>query len=160
MNLYIMRHGEASWDTRIDSERSLTEFGEQQAEAVGKYLSHTNVSIDLVIVSPYTRAQQTANKVLAQFPLVKRIASSSVNPESSVTVAQESLEVAGDKNILLISHLPLVANLTGYLTADDSASVGQHWSPATLACLAGDGFLPSCMTIQWIKSPSELGDTL
>jgi phosphohistidine phosphatase len=160
MNLYIMRHGEASWDTQIDSERLLTDVGEQQAAAVGKFFIDTKVCVDLVIVSPYKRAQQTANKVLAKFPLVTRIESSNITPEASVTLAQECVEAAGVKNILLISHLPLVANLAGYLTADDNASCGQHWSPATLALLAGDYFLPSCMTMQWIKSPSELVDNL
>jgi phosphohistidine phosphatase len=160
MNLYIMRHGESSWDTQIDSERSLTDFGQQQATAVGQYLSEANISVDLVMVSPYKRAQQTANKVLDKFPLVKTIESSNFTPESSVAVAQESVEAAGDKNILLISHLPLVANLAGYLTADDSASRGQHWSPATIACLRGDDFLPGCMIVQWIKSPNELVEKL
>lgn len=160
MNLYIMRHGEASWDAQIDSERSLTDFGQQQATAVGQYLGEANISFDLVMVSPYKRAQQTASNVLNKFPSVNRVESSNITPESSVAMAQESIEASGYKNILLISHLPLVANLTGYLTAEDRASRGQHWSPATLAYLKGDYFLPGCMTVQWVKSPNELVEKL
>jgi len=160
MKLVIRRHGEASWDTTLDRQRPLTEVGVQQASAVGYYLSAVGISVDLVIVSPYLRAQQTANSVLAKYPLVKRIESNTITPESSVALAQESIEAEVDKNILLISHLPLVANLTALLSADDSFSSGQCWSPATIACLAGDDFLPSCMTIKWIKSPSELMESL
>jgi phosphohistidine phosphatase len=160
MNLYIMRHGEASWDTKIDSERSLTGIGEQQAIAVGEYLNRADITFALAVVSPYERAQQTAHNVLKQFPLVKRIESTNITPESSIVIAQETIAALGVSNTLLISHLPLVASLTGYLTADGVASDGQHWSPATIVCLSGDNFLPGCMKVQWIKSPSELADNL
>ncbi|MFT6310322.1 MAG: phosphohistidine phosphatase [Porticoccus sp.] len=160
MNLYIMRHGEANWDAKIDSERSLTSIGEQQAITIGEYLNRADITFDLAVVSPYKRAQQTANNVLKQFPSVKRIESTDITPESPIFIAQESLDALGETNVLLISHLPLVASLTGYLTAADVASDGQCWTPATIAYLTGDNFLPGCMKVQWIKSPSELADNL
>lgn len=65
MHLYVIRHGEAEHNvagiinTNPNNPSDLTEKGEQQAMAVAKQLEE--VPLDVIYVSEFDRAQQTAN---------------------------------------------------------------------------------------------------
>jgi len=69
--MFLLRHGQSLFnlhftETRVDpgiEDPALTELGHQQAEAAASRLA--KVPITRVIISPYTRALQTAEPVLA-----------------------------------------------------------------------------------------------
>ena len=65
MKLYVARHGQTDWNALNkvcgSTDRSLTEKGFEQAEALGEKVK--NIGIDVIIASPMTRAQQTAKAV-------------------------------------------------------------------------------------------------
>ncbi|MFA0698225.1 phosphohistidine phosphatase SixA, partial [Vibrio sp. 10N.222.49.C9] len=72
MNVFIMRHGEAGSFAISDAERTLTQRGEQQSLEVAKAVVGQGVShFDLVLVSPYIRAQQTWDVIKEQFSATK-----------------------------------------------------------------------------------------
>mgnify|MGYP001942406546 CR=1 FL=1 len=64
MQLFIMRHGQANPMGSIDSERKLTEQGFSEVKVMAKWINEANLSLENIFVSPYVRAQQTANTVL------------------------------------------------------------------------------------------------
>ena len=69
MKLWILRHGEAEPHARSDAQRNLTEHGREQVRQAAAHL--IGQSIDTILVSPYVRAQQTAEivrKVLGAHP--------------------------------------------------------------------------------------------
>jgi phosphohistidine phosphatase len=64
MLIYFLRHGDASSDSRYqDSERPLTELGNNQALNVGNFIRRINADINLILTSPILRASQTGQVV-------------------------------------------------------------------------------------------------
>ena len=67
MNIWIMRHGEASFSGSSDSARMLTPFGVEMAKKQGQWLGNrlnqAKIQLDKILVSPYLRTQQTLEAV-------------------------------------------------------------------------------------------------
>ena len=63
ITLCIMRHGMAENMAKNDASRQLVSFGEEQARNTSCWFSqhYPKIKIDLALVSPYTRAEQTYN---------------------------------------------------------------------------------------------------
>lgn len=67
MKLYLIRHGLAGQhgDYVNDDERPLTSEGKRKTEQVAKRLRSLDLEFDLILTSPLTRAQQTAELLKA-----------------------------------------------------------------------------------------------
>ncbi|OOS00138.1 phosphohistidine phosphatase SixA [Haemophilus paracuniculus] len=145
MNIWIMRHGEAGFNASKDSERTLTEFGqamaEQQGQWLGKRLDQQNLSLDKILVSPYQRAKQTWQEVERGLQAVSsgKNFSHLVEEWDGITPAGEVQNVLnyahflrdeGAKNLLIISHLPLVFDLVQAFTEHQHS---VHFYPAVIA---------------------------
>ena len=131
MQIFIMRHGEASNQgistTQADSLRPLTTQGELEVSKMGRWLARHHKGKLHVMVSPYLRAQQTCEHVLAAY-----------NKEVNASIEQKTLDMItpmgdveqvhdfidgflvdqDDDNsaILLISHMPFVSYLLAKIT--------------------------------------------
>ncbi|WP_163932932.1 phosphohistidine phosphatase SixA [Paraferrimonas sp. SM1919] len=116
MNLFFMRHGQASFDAATDAERPLTSLGRQQSADMVQYLTQLD-DFDMIFVSPYLRAQQT----LASLNLPAHIKVTSLDeltPESDPTQTAITLNAYIEhfkmKKALVIAHMPLL----GYLMSE------------------------------------------
>ncbi|WP_286233159.1 phosphohistidine phosphatase SixA [Thalassotalea sediminis] len=126
MKLYVMRHGQASTRATSDAERELTEKGHLEAQCMAKWLNKNGVVIDQVFVSPFVRAQQTANTLVAALNH-----SAPLKTIDSITPAGDAVDVhdyidgicEAEKleNVLIVSHMPLVSYLVEELTFDRNA---------------------------------------
>ncbi|OOR87304.1 histidine phosphatase family protein [Moraxella caviae] len=133
MKLIFVRHGQAGPYCADDAGRDLTEFGEAQARQTGEYLAN-NHQIDLIIASPYNRANQTARLILqaitdknaesesADMPAF--ITVSSITPDDDPTIGLDDIDCAirnkfgddaNDKTIAVVCHMPIVARMTAIL---------------------------------------------
>ncbi|MDR0807318.1 MAG: phosphohistidine phosphatase SixA [Enterobacteriaceae bacterium] len=125
MQIFIMRHGEASYHADSDPQRTLTERGRQQSAEMAHWLRDKISAIDLVLISPYIRAQQTFDVVKTEFPLPESVTVetySALTPNGdAMLVADYLLTLAQDgvESVLVVSHLPLV----GYLVSELCAGV-------------------------------------
>jgi len=102
-----------------DAARPLTSFGRQQARAQAACFKSELSSVERVYVSPYLRAQQTADEVFAQLPgaTARRYEASWLTPEVSIEQVIDELEqVITGAPVLLVSHQPLVGRLIGFLS--------------------------------------------
>ncbi|MDD0823967.1 phosphohistidine phosphatase SixA [Mannheimia sp. AT1] len=132
MNIWIMRHGEASFNAPNDAARNLTANGAENVKSQGKWLGEHLISqkiqLDKIIVSPYLRAQQTLEHLMlgmqaVNFPQYFANITETweeITPDGNPYTVENYLEFLSDegaKNILIISHLPLVFDLTQLLTA-------------------------------------------
>jgi len=63
MNLYLLRHAEAIDQAKTDAARYLTDKGISQAKTVGRFCRDFGIVPDLILTSPYRRAEQTADIV-------------------------------------------------------------------------------------------------
>lgn len=120
MKIYIMRHGEAQQFASSDAERALTDRGRHESEAVARACaSQRNVqSFDLVLVSPYLRAQQTWELLAEHFSVRKVETCDGITPygqsDRVFDYLSALIEVDQLESLLLVSHLPLV----GYLVSE------------------------------------------
>jgi phosphohistidine phosphatase len=132
MILIIMRHGEAVSYKEPDHARSLTEFGQQQCENVGKWL-HQNIStflddktnqgvdgIDLALVSPYLRTQQSFQALAKHVKVEQEITTDTVTPEGNVVQGADLIhgyanEENASKCMLVVTHMPLVSLLAAHV---------------------------------------------
>jgi phosphohistidine phosphatase len=119
--LWLLRHAEAEpHGARADSERRLTARGESQARTAGAALGRLGADFDAVLVSPKTRARQTAELAAEQWSesLRERIA---VHPPLAegfdAGQALAALKgLAADAHLLLVGHEPDLSGVVGALT--------------------------------------------
>lgn len=116
MKIVIMRHGDAVIGADDDAARALTATGRQQSRNMANWLQSQLPQVDLVLVSPYLRAQQTWQAISDLFPGAKVETVAELVPHGRVSrVVDELLALQNDiGTVLVISHLPLV----GYLVAE------------------------------------------
>ncbi len=122
MRLFLMRHGEAGYDAHSDRERVLTEIGRYQTELMSNWLTQKITEFDLVVVSPYLRAQQTWQEVSKHFPepkkwLVLDELTPSADPQTAVELITAYAEQYGSESVLIISHMPLLGYMVSELVA-------------------------------------------
>lgn len=101
MELLLWRHAEAA-DTAPDIQRELTAKGRQQAEVMAKWLKPRLAKGSLILASPATRTQQTAEALKMDF-----ITRRDIGPEAD---AKAILKAAGwpdaDGTVIIIGHQP------------------------------------------------------
>jgi len=113
MQLFLMRHGDAGFNAQSDRDRTLTDVGRH----------HTSVSdFDLVLVSPYLRAQQTWQTLSQHFPeprkwLVADDLVPSGDPANVAALILAYAELYKADKVLVISHMPLLGYLVSELVA-------------------------------------------
>lgn len=118
MRVLILRHGEAEARASTDAERALTARGQQQAQIVGQWLAGQGLRPDAVVSSPYRRAQETAAAVLAgaAWPSeVPILLCDALVPEGDPRQVERWLAPRPESVILVVSHMPLVAQLLSWL---------------------------------------------
>lgn len=151
MNLIIMRHGEAESFADSDSQRNLTNYGVEQASLAGNILNNLPYQFDVVWVSPYVRARQTADAVLQSLNYRPRVEFSELlTPEGMPAEVADRFINASGHNVLIVSHQPLVSALVGFMDSADVHS-GPPLSPASMVHLTADVLLAGCCTVKWAK---------
>lgn len=112
--ILVMRHGDAARRAATDAERPLTDRGREEVAANA---AHLPADIDLFLVSPYVRAQQTA-------AIAAEIAKIGVNSETLDLITPSGIPRHVDEwlqsrdwcKALLVAHQPFVGQFVEYLT--------------------------------------------
>lgn len=151
ITLYVMRHGDAVMRASTDAERPLSERGREQVREAAQALNGTHPGHFLV--SPYLRAQQTAQ-------LVKEVAliSAPLTTESQITpddhpqgVVQLLADLPEADQILMVSHNPLVSALVSLLV-EGHYQGGHAMGTASIACIDfGEVIGPGQGTLRWLN---------
>ena len=117
MQIFIMRHGEAQTFASSDAERPLTERGNKDNQQMAAWLANRLPKLDLVLVSPYLRAQQTWQDCQPYLPDAARVMQEpGITPygdsEQVASYLRALISIENPASVLVISHLPLVNYLT------------------------------------------------
>jgi phosphohistidine phosphatase len=142
VKLYLIRHGAAEKGAPDDMSRNLTERGESQALGAARWLANHVKGPVIIWASPYLRTQQTA-ALIAKFLGIDIITHACLQPEMTPHKVVDEL-CREKKNIILVTHLPLVGRLASLLT--EGTVIDQSWSPAEIWQLEGDVFAAGCLT--------------
>ena len=127
MKIYLMRHGEAAFNTRNDDERELTENGRAKIRANILLKKSELSSVQLMLSSPIRRARQTAD--LTQNILERSDAIQEVNwliHETQPLKSIVSLSRLSADSVMLFSHQPLASQLVEILCDLELGAVGMN----------------------------------
>lgn len=147
MKLWILRHGEAEPQAVTDAQRELTAHGRAQVVRSAKLL--VGQPLDAILVSPYVRAQQTAELVRETLGFEPDLLTVDwLTPESNPQSALALIPEMG--NVLLVSHQPFVGALIGLLQHGHYREP-QPMQTASLAELEGEWPLAGGMTLLGVR---------
>ena len=120
MDVYLMRHGEASFDADSDINRELTDRGRQEVLRSAKGLVTESCVIDAIWSSPYRRAKQTAEIAAGELGLSLNI-QPRLTPDYNPSKVTDWLYQLDDSvsSVLITSHMPLVGKLVSLMVDGD-----------------------------------------
>lgn len=121
MKIILMRHGQAEDETRPDSARQLTDFGQQQAAQTADYIT-AHYKPDYFVVSPYVRAQQTLAQLQLHMPNVSSTVQDNITPSDDARTAIAELANIEAECLVVVCHMSIVAYLASLLTGDSPES--------------------------------------
>ena len=120
MRLCLVRHGLANWPSwqGVDAERPLNPAGIRLIRAVGPRLASLGLRPDLLLHSPYRRAQQTAEILAEALGATDRLqAHDGLRPGFNDKELKKLLTAhARRSELMLVGHAPDVANVLRSLT--------------------------------------------
>ena len=117
MKIILMRHGQAEDETRPDSARQLTDFGQQQAAQTADYIIE-NYTPDCLVVSPYTRAQQSLDELQSRAPNVPVVVQDNITPGDDARAALTKIADIEANCLVIVCHMSIIANLAALLTGN------------------------------------------
>ena len=171
LNIYFVRHGEASFDAPTDRERLLTSKGLSDTSALYKdFIQAHHQAFDAIVCSPYLRTQQTCQNILAAMQKADKslihpdvILSEDLTPESAAAsvsallheLSQSLPKSASPQSILVVTHMPLIAYLLAYFIDGDIMQVQQYsMQPGSCALLQGNLAMSGLLSLHAIHHPN------
>lgn len=149
MELFILRHGHAEAYAPRDRDRELSTQGRQELQHVLEQSQTELQSAARILVSPYVRAQQTADVVAEYLPDIPRETLIHLTPDSDPTQLIDVLNTYCLKSILIVSHQPLVGDLLNSLCGFEA---GRHpMDTAALAALDMEVLACNCAELRWLR---------
>lgn len=141
MQILVMRHADAlsrsKSDVKYDAERPLSEKGREQATAMGRLLASLAIAPDLIICSPFIRAQETAERVGAELkekieplPLTELAPGSALD---DLLCAAAQYGENGTRRMLAVLHQPDVSGILASVLSCSENQLPLRITPATLA---------------------------
>ncbi len=163
MNLYILRHGLAvehgAPGYAKDADRPLTPKGERKLGRIADAMDALELSFDLILSSPYTRARQTAEIVAEALGAHKQLEfSDDLMPEGKFKKLIEWLNhpKSPPQDVLLVGHEPYLSGLTSLLVAGDS-SFSVVMKKGGLCKLSAESLKHGrCAAMEWLLTPKQM----
>jgi phosphohistidine phosphatase len=151
MRVWLLRHGEAEPKARTDAERNLTEAGRLEVERAAAHLQEQPLHV--ILVSPYQRAQQTAEIVRQALGFTGPVETVPwLTPDSDLTDAMLYLDRRPEQHLLLVTHQPFVGALGGWLVSGQR-DVPLPMATASLAELEGEYLAAGLMRLVGLRHP-------
>lgn len=115
MQLYLLRHADAEPEAATDAARRLTEKGQEQAARVGRFCKTQRLDPDLILTSPYVRAEQTARAVAESTRAKLAVTDWLASGMSPQTAFEEIKAFRQLPSLMLVGHEPDLSRLIAFL---------------------------------------------
>jgi phosphohistidine phosphatase len=161
MDLFILRHGiavepgTAGYD---DASRPLTSEGKEKLKSIAAAMLKLELSFDLILSSPYTRARQTAEMVAERLKLCDKMEfSRSLIPQGNFSDLIQTIKKRGTvDSILLVGHEPYLSELISLLVFGEAHSA-VVMKKAGLAKLRVTTLKAErCALLVWLMTPKQM----
>lgn len=154
MKLYLVQHAEAL-SKEIDPDRPLSDKGLADAAKMAKFLQGAGVSVDEVVHSGKTRAEQTATLLaiaLCSSQMIVKM--DGLKPNDSTDHLLHAAETAGG-DLMAVGHLPFMAKMAARCLSGAEDGLAVAFEPGAVVCLERTD---SGWTLNWMQRPSMLVD--
>ncbi len=145
MRCYLMRHADAL-SADLSPDPPISKKGIEETERVAQFIQ--NAPIDEIWVSVKKRAYETG-EIVAKNVFVSLVTTEGLKPSDPVEPIADKIE-SSKKNLLLVSHIPFVPKLLGYLLLRNPTATLVDFSGSSIVCLEKKG---GVWQIVWVVSP-------
>jgi len=159
MEIYIIRHGIAvdrgTPGYKKDSDRPLTNEGEDKMHQIAKAMLAMELKFDLILSSPYVRAQQTAQIVAAE--LDEEVTFTDfLMPDGNLLELIRELNDEKPQRVLLVGHEPDLSGLVSVLVTGESDAAIELKKGGLCKLSADRVAFGQCATLNWLLTPKQL----
>lgn len=158
MELFVLRHGHAEAEASSDSLRPLSAVGAKEVAEIYAKCGSELEQVELILVSPYVRAQQTLKALTDLSPYLQTVPQQTtpllVPGGSSMAVIDYLYTQATDcsvGSILIVSHQPLVGTLVDSLCNLEPGC--YRMGTAAMASIGADVVAAGCAELRWLRHP-------
>ena len=162
MDLFLLRHAiavEVEHFSGEDSERPLTADGAKKMRLIAKGMQALGLSFDLILSSPYRRAQDTASIVAKHFRIRQRLRLiDSLTPRGNRRALIKELATLERRaeSVLLVGHEPYLSTLAATLVFGRPA-VGLNLKKGGLCKLTSEHVrYGRCAELEYLLTPRQL----
>jgi phosphohistidine phosphatase len=162
MRIYLIRHGIACEpnDPSLegDRQRPLTTGGREKIEQIAGRLKKLGVKPDLILSSPYLRAEQTAVILANEFGLIQNLKYSDLlvpggEPEAIISEIVANYMV---DDLFIVGHEPCLGLLISGLVAGNSVLAINIKKGGVCCLLAEDLRHDLSAALEWLLTPNIL----
>ncbi len=163
MELYLLRHaiaaphGAAGYER--DADRPLTAEGEKKMRRIAEGMQALDLSFDLILSSPFTRARQTAEITAKVFSAEKKLKFTdhlAVGGGTKVLIDELNGKYGSLDSILLVGHEPSLSQLISLLISGD-AGLSITMKKGGLCKLTVELLRHGrCATLEWLLAPGQM----
>lgn len=159
MELYLLRHGIAvergTPGFKKDSGRPLTQEGKEKMHQIAEAMLGMELRFDLILSSPYVRAEQTANIVAGD--LDEEVTFTRfLEPGGNALRLISQINDESPQRVLLVGHEPDLSQLISVLITGGSVA-GIELKKGGLCKLTTDKLVfGRCATLDWLLTPKQL----
>ena len=161
MNLFVLRHAKAcarSPKWRPDDTRPLTRDGEKKMYHIARGIQSLDLSIDLILTSPYLRAFRTA-EILGEVLESKKVFASKnliAEAEPRAVIDEMNENFAELTQIALVGHEPFLSRLISVLLSGrDNLPIELRKGGYCKLSIKKLSFGP-CAGLEWLMTPRQL----
>jgi phosphohistidine phosphatase len=162
LKIYLMRHGIASEPDgpglEVDSQRPLAARGRDIINKIATALKKLDVKPDLILSSPYVRAEQTAAILAKEFDRQQHLVFSDllVPGGKAEAIIGAIVENYMADELFIVSHEPCLSLLISILTAAD-LDLAINIKKGGVCCLLADDLrLERRASLEWLLTPKIL----
>jgi phosphohistidine phosphatase len=158
MELYLIRHADAlplgEQEITEDDHRPLSERGEKEAAALGKFLAKRGIRPDLVVTSPLLRAQKTAEIAMksAEMSDIEVAETSALNPKARPKKLSRFLLRSSAERIAVVGHMPHLAEFVAWVIGGKKADIDFSKAGVAHVC-CGDSPIKGNGVLHWLVTP-------
>jgi len=159
MEIYILRHGIAvdrgTPGFKKDSDRPLTKEGEEKMHQIADTMLGMGLKFDLILSSPYTRAEQTA-QIVADTLDHEVTFTKSLAPDANALELIAEINDEKPHSVLLVGHEPDLSRLISVLVCGTSDSSFELKKGGLCKLTAETITFGRCATLNWLITPKHL----
>jgi phosphohistidine phosphatase len=159
MDIYILRHGIAvergTPGYKKDSDRPLTKDGEDKMRQIAEAMLGMGLKFDLILSSPYVRAQQTA-KIVAKALREEVTFTKFLVPDADPLDLIAEINDEKPHTVLLVGHEPDLSQLISMLACGTTAGTFELKKGGLCKLTAETIAFGQCATLNWLLTPKQL----